>query len=52
VFEEPSGEEAQIEYCKSVFGIEDEEMEAVLEEIEAYKRINPTIPVDANIPTI
>jgi hypothetical protein len=55
VFEEPSGEEARIEYCKSVFGIEDEEMEAVLKEIEAYKAMykttNPTMPVDANIPT-
>jgi hypothetical protein len=51
VVEEPSGEEARIEYCKSVFGIEDKGMEEVWEEIEAYKRENPTRPVDANIPT-
>jgi hypothetical protein len=55
VFEEPSGEEARIECCKSVFGIDDEEMEAVLEEIEAHKTMckttNPTMPADANVPT-
>jgi hypothetical protein len=51
VVEEPSGEEGRIEYCKSVFGMEDKGMEEVWEEIEAYKRLNPTRPVDANIPT-